>query len=278
MHTLFDAAKSGKAMSNRPQPSPFAAAIAGDSDDYYPFNDINLAILRLMRDRARPGATVLDLGCGRGRLGAELRRLGYRVTGVEGAASAYENAKAALNEAINFDLTNFAAASAALSDRRFDWIVAAEVLEHLAEPVAALRYYGRFLAPAGRVVISVPNIVVWFNRFRILAGRFDYAESGVMDRRHLRFFTRRSTRRLLLDAGYLPLRCEPDPGIARAFTPIVRKLASQRAASASPDAILDTPVYRFYARWVWPIESAVSRIAPGLLDYRITMEAALSDS
>jgi SAM-dependent methyltransferase len=265
-------------MVDQTQLSASPIEVAADPGGYYRFNEINLAILRLMRDRARPGATVLDLGCGRGRLGAELRRLGYRVTGVDAVPAAYGSAKEILDEAFNFDLTDSAAASAALAGRRFDWIVAADVLEHLAEPLAALRYYGRLLAPGGRVVISVPNIAVWFNRFRILAGRFDYAESGVMDRRHLRFFTVRSARRLLLEAGYAPVRIEIDPGIARAFAPIVRELARRRIAAAGPDAILNMPLYRFYSRRIWPIERALCRIAPGLLAYRIVIEAALSDS
>ncbi len=265
-------------MIDRTQPSASPIEVAANRNDYYLFNEINLAILALMRDRVRPGATALDLGCGRGRLGAELRRFGYRVTGVEAVPSAFDSAKAILDEAFNFDLTDFTAASAALAERRFDWIVAADVLEHLAEPAAALRYYRRFLAPAGRVVISVPNVAVWFNRFRILAGRFDYAESGVMDRRHLRFFTGRSARRLLIEAGYAPVRVERDPGIARAFAPLVRKAARRRAAATGPDAILNMPLYQFYARRIWPLERALCRIAPGLLSYRIIIEAALIDS
>jgi 2-polyprenyl-3-methyl-5-hydroxy-6-metoxy-1,4-benzoquinol methylase len=265
-------------MTDQTQLSVPATEVIANSGDYYQFNEINLAILRLMRERARPGAAVLDLGCGRGRLGAELRRLGYRVTGVDAVPAACGGAEEILDEAFNFDLTDAAAASAALAERRFDWIVAADVLEHLVEPTAALKYYRRFLAPEGRVVISVPNVAVWFNRFRILAGRFDYAESGVMDRRHLRFFTMRSARRLLLEAGYAPVGIETDPGIARAFAPMVRKIMRRRAVSAGPDAILNMPLYRFYERRIWPIERALCRIAPGLLAYRIVIEAALSDS
>jgi SAM-dependent methyltransferase len=258
--------------------APSPTEISTDQDDYYLFDEINLAIHALMRDRVRPGATVLDLGCGRGRLGAELRRLGCRVTGLEAVQSAYRAAEATLDEAFNFDLTDFAAASATLSGRRFDWIVAADVLEHLAEPTEVIKYYQRFLAPDGRLVISVPNVAVWFNRFRILAGRFDYAESGVMDRRHLRFFTNRSARRFVIEGGYIPVSVDNDPGIARAFTPMVRKIVRRRAASAKPDAILNMPIYQFYARTIWPIERALCRIAPGLLSFRIVIEAALSDS
>ncbi len=253
-----------------------ASEFGVNEDAYYPFDEINLAVSCLMRERARPGAAVLDLGCGRGRLGAELRQLGYHVTGVESETVAFAAAQAVLDEAINFDLTDFAAADAALGGRRFDWIIAADVLEHLAEPLAALRHYRRFLADRGRIIISVPNVVVWYIRLRILAGRFDYAGSGVMDRRHLRFFTRRTIRQLVIQAGFSPVRVDLDPGIARAFTPLAKRLARRR--SPAPDAILKLPAYRFYARHIWPAERTICLLAPGLLSYRIVIEAAISDS
>ncbi len=252
--------------------------VRGGRNDYYSFDEANLAVLRLMRLRARRGATVLDLGCGRGRLGAELRQLGYHVTGVESETAPFAAAQSVLDEALEFDLTDYAAADAALGARRFDWIIAADVLEHLAEPLAALRHYRRFIADRGRIVISVPNVAVWYNRLRILAGRFDYEESGVMDRRHLRFFTRRSARQLVIQAGFTPMQVDLDPGIARAFTPIARKMGRRRAEAAGPDAILSMPLYRIYASYLWPAERIICRLAPGLLGFRIVIEAGLSDS
>ncbi len=60
----------------------------------------------------------------------------------------------------------------------------------MADPIAALRGYRHFLAPGGRVLVSVPNVAVWNVRFGLLFGRFEYTPTGTLDRTHLRFFTR----------------------------------------------------------------------------------------
>jgi 2-polyprenyl-3-methyl-5-hydroxy-6-metoxy-1,4-benzoquinol methylase len=66
------------------------------SSSYYQFEDINNAIIRLFRDTQRrdknPGS-VLDLGCGRGRLGLEVERLGYTVTGIDNSSVACATAR-----------------------------------------------------------------------------------------------------------------------------------------------------------------------------------------
>jgi len=59
----------------------------------------------------------------------------------------------------------------------------------------------RTLAPAGFVVISVPNIAHLWIRLLLLVGRFDYLDRGILDHSHLRFFTERSLRAMLADAG-----------------------------------------------------------------------------
>src|SRR5205807_2463658 len=57
------------------------------------------------------------------------------------------------------------------------------------------------LKPGGRLLVSVPNVAHWSVRGALLLGRFEYARSGILDRTHLRFFTRRSFLRTLREAG-----------------------------------------------------------------------------
>ena len=75
------------------------------------------------------------------------------------------------------------------------------MLEHLSDPLAALVALDGTLAAGGRVIASVPNVAHLWVRLQLLAGRFEYADRGILDRTHLRFFTRRTFIALLAQAG-----------------------------------------------------------------------------
>lgn len=249
-----------------------------DDSDYYEFEYINLPIIELLRrNGSRPERveSVLDVGCGRARLGNEIEKLGYRVTGIDSSATACNAARRRISEVVQLDLLDFERIAMAVGERRFDLLVASDVLEHFADPLEVLRCYRRFLAPGGQLVMSVPNVAVWNNRLRLLFGRFDYAESGVMDRRHLRFFTFRTARELLAQAGFTPTRVTFEPGIAFAFLPLLRRIVRGKG---DPGAILDSPLYQTYQRWILPVERAVCRLRPSLLGFRVVIAAVLSDS
>ena len=83
----------------------------------------------------------------------------------------------------------------------FDYLIFADVLEHLPEPEAALERYLDFLAPDGRVIVSVPNMRFYLVLLRLIFDRWSYTDSGVRDRTHLRIFTRRSLMRMLSESG-----------------------------------------------------------------------------
>jgi hypothetical protein len=85
------------------------------------------------------------------------------------------------------------------------------VLEHLRDPAAALVALRCSLAAGGQVVISVPNVAHAWVRLSLLAGRFDYAERGILDRTHLRFFTRRTLGALVTGAGLRVMRMMSTP-------------------------------------------------------------------
>jgi hypothetical protein len=79
----------------------------------------------------------------------------------------------------------------------------ADVLEHLVEPAAVLRHLRRWLSDSGRILISIPNIRHESVVLPLLVeGRWEYADSGILDRTHLRFFTRDGVLKLLVDAGF----------------------------------------------------------------------------
>ena len=85
----------------------------------------------------------------------------------------------------------------------FDVVVCNDVIEHVPDPEAFLVSLKEKLAPNGVLVGSIPNVRFWGNLINLLVRRdWKYEESGVLDRTHLRFFTAKSFRRLMCDAGY----------------------------------------------------------------------------
>jgi SAM-dependent methyltransferase len=150
-------------------------------------------------DRLGPGRgrTLLDAGAADGFLSELLTGQGWRVTALERDPAQAGRARGRCAEVVVADLDE---AAQALSGP-FDAIVYGDVLEHLRDPLAALVALNRALAADGLVIASVPNVAHLWIRLQLLAGRFDYADRGILDRTHLRFFTRRTFVTLLGQAG-----------------------------------------------------------------------------
>ena len=83
----------------------------------------------------------------------------------------------------------------------FDLILALDVLEHLKNPNRVLLQLAKMLSPTGTIIVSVPNIARISVAVRLLFGKFEYADSGIMDQTHLRFFTAASAVKLMNLAG-----------------------------------------------------------------------------
>jgi 2-polyprenyl-3-methyl-5-hydroxy-6-metoxy-1,4-benzoquinol methylase len=148
--------------------------------------EINFELARAV---GRP-RTVLDIGCGRGQNGELAKAKGAHVVGVESWGPSVDAARKRLDEVIAANIEEDEAARL-LGDRRFDLILFGDVLEHTRDPRAVLARFLPFLEDGGHVIVSLPNVAAWTVRLGLLRGNFEYAESGILDETHLRFFTRR---------------------------------------------------------------------------------------
>jgi 2-polyprenyl-3-methyl-5-hydroxy-6-metoxy-1,4-benzoquinol methylase len=144
------------------------------------------------------GRRVLDVGCGSGALGLLLKSRGHVVTGLELVPDAAEHARRYLDHVTVADVET---GGFPFSPGSFDVVILADVLEHLIDPWRTVRQAAELLAPTGCVVASVPNVQNIDVLRRLIRGRWDYRERGILDRGHLRFFTLRTLRRLFDDAG-----------------------------------------------------------------------------
>ena len=148
------------------------------------------------------GRRLLDVGAADGLLSRHLTARGWTVTAIEADPALAAAGAAHCERMLVADLNRGVPAL----DGDFDVILCADVLEHLADPAAVLGALLRALATGGDVVVSVPNVAHLWVRLLLLAGRFDYADRGILDRTHLRFFTARSLSALLAGAGLVPYR------------------------------------------------------------------------
>ena len=263
---------------------------------YQYFEDVNWGLLRLWGRRS--GLRVLDVGCGFATTSARIEKLGNTVTGIESSAEAELVAQARITRFIRADLHH-----ADLGSEQFDAIIFADVLEHLVWPVGVLEHYLQWLAPGGSVIVSLPNVGLWSVRFAHLFGQWNYDETGVLDRTHLRFFTRRTGRWLLEQANLQIVKTTYNPGLVRPLVPLAKRLIARRHAERSegpgragrqaaasspalpgpsldarddrqaPDALLNSKPYRLYLKTAYPIERAVATLWPGMLAFQMIFEA-----
>jgi len=148
-------------------------------------------------------SVVLDIGCGAGGFAAGLRDQGreLEIWGVEMCPEAARLAAEVMDEILVGD---FSAVLPELPLGRFDCIVLNDILEHVVHPDEILRRIKPLLAPGGRVVASIPNVRHFFNVLELVVhGRWDYTDEGILDRTHLRFFTRSSMKTMFQESGYL---------------------------------------------------------------------------
>jgi SAM-dependent methyltransferase len=144
---------------------------------------------------------ILDEGCATGVLGCRLKdsNKAKEVVGVEifkeaadEAAKYYETIHQGDIEEIKLPYENY-----------FDFVVCADILEHLRDPWNILRQIHKWLKNDGSVIICIPNVRYWkVLRDLIFHGSWQYADHGILDKTHLRFFTRRSFLGPLAKAGF----------------------------------------------------------------------------
>jgi 2-polyprenyl-3-methyl-5-hydroxy-6-metoxy-1,4-benzoquinol methylase len=154
----------------------------------------------LLRRRIRglpAGLRLLDLGAAGGHLGRAVRQQCSYLAGVE----ADPNVPSSAREGYDDWRVSDAVLAGAWAEP-FDIVVCGDVLEHLARPEDLLACIRDWLKTGGLLFASIPNIANVSVRLALLAGRFPYTDRGLLDRTHLRFYTRATARDLLEKAGF----------------------------------------------------------------------------
>jgi len=143
------------------------------------------------------GRRALDVGAADGFLTERLTASGWTVTALERDPVQADRIRGKCRDVIVADLAD----GAVPLSGPFDAIVYGDVLEHLNDPLPPFVSVNRHLARGGAIVVSVPNVAHLWVRLSLLAGRFDYADRGILDRTHVRFFTLRTFLAFVGEAG-----------------------------------------------------------------------------
>ena len=143
---------------------------------------------------------VIDVGCASGALGRsiKLKRPGIEVRGIEVVEEQAARARSFLDDV----LVGKAEDPLPTDWPRPDCVIFADVLEHLVDPWAVLKRYREILAPGGTIIASVPNVSNHIVLGGLLRLRWDYDSFGILDRTHLRFFTRETALEMVERAGF----------------------------------------------------------------------------
>jgi methionine biosynthesis protein MetW len=244
------------------------------------FEIANPEIPNILRSLPRE-LSVLDVGCGSGVHGAEMARAhGHRVVGVDLSEQSIAKARTRLAEAYVADVTR-PGLYPFFGHRKFDVIVFSDILEHLYDPAQVLTSHYQLLAPGGHVLISLPNIAIWNVRLSVMAGRFQYQDTGTLDRTHIRFFTRATFREFGHEAGLAVSSSRITPGILRPFVPLIKKIygsAGLTDGQQDSASIMESGPYQFYLKWFYPVERAICSLWPALLAFQFVILAEPQNS
>lgn len=154
--------------------------------------------------RVEPMSRVLEFGPANGRLTKYLKeqkncKVDIVEIDYESGSQAAEYAEKALLGNEEGNIENYYWLH---TNEKYDYIIFADVLEHLVNPEEVLRRCKSLIKENGFILVSIPNIAHNSVIIELLNDRFNYNATGILDNTHLRFFTRQSFERMVLDAGW----------------------------------------------------------------------------
>ena len=149
-------------------------------------------------------ARVLEIGCGEGQFTGALTGV-QEGWGIEPSPAA-QIAKQRLSRVLE---ATFDEAEPQLPIGYFDLVICNDVIEHMPDHEGFLSRIGKFIAPGGMMIGSIPNVRFYTNLFEYLFEKdWRYTDFGILDRTHLAFFTEKSFRQTLERHGFRVLQLE----------------------------------------------------------------------
>ncbi len=144
---------------------------------------------------------ILEVGCGDGSTGYLLKKENKAtyLCGIEINEQMKAGAEKNLDRIIIGDIEKI---DLPFKNEYFDCIIFADVLEHLYDPWLVLKKITPYLKTGGCVLASIPNVQHWSIFMKLIRGKWDYEDEGILDNTHIRFFTKKTMKRMFEDAGF----------------------------------------------------------------------------
>jgi 2-polyprenyl-3-methyl-5-hydroxy-6-metoxy-1,4-benzoquinol methylase len=167
------------------------------------FGMVRHEVIASLRSYDTQAKRIIELGCGGGDTGAELKKAlsADHYFGIDVNAQAIERARTKLDRAEVINIERNSPEMVGLREGEFDLLLALDVLEHLYNPWDVLADWVTVVRPGGRVVLSIPNMQNVDVIAQLAQGHWTYANSGLLDVTHIRFFTKESAAELATGAG-----------------------------------------------------------------------------
>ena len=165
------------------------------------FSNVNPDLLKFIPPDVK---TVLEIGCGEGALCEAYRRVnpGVEWLGIELSDKASKVAESKGIKILGDDCECWSWKGGCTETEPADCLVLGDVLEHLRDPWKTLEVFTTYwLKPGAQVLACIPNVQHWTVIRDLLNGKWEYTDSGLLDRTHLRFFTLDSIRKMFSEAG-----------------------------------------------------------------------------
>jgi len=192
---------------------------------------------------------VLDIGSGKGFFAELLQRKEIEVVGIDTLPR--ESVLPAIKEYYSVNLDDIERLP---FNREFDVVVAADVIEHLINGQSVLRELRRYIKTDGKLIASTGNIAIWFYRLSLLLGRFQYGDRGILDKTHVKLYTKKTWEHLIVSAGYSVCRSK--------YTPI-------------PFELIFPPTLRWLSDFITRCYYILVRLWPAMFAYQIIVEASI---
>lgn len=170
--------------------------------EYYSY--VRYDVLKMIPDGVK---IILDVGCGEGYTSAEAKKTlkASVVVGVEPFLPAANIALKNLDRVLTSDIEVL---DLDYPEGYFDCIICADVLEHTRDPWTVLKKLFYYLGDDGFIIASIPNIQNYLVIKKLLTSKFDYEDSGILDKTHLRFFTLNTIKKMFDETGYEILKID----------------------------------------------------------------------
>lgn len=165
--------------------------------------------------------TILSIGCNIALLEKLLKKKGNKVYGIDIDKEAVATARQCIDGAYCLDIQKIK--TLPFQKEYFDIILFADVLEHLKDPSAILKFVKQYLNKEGYLVVSLPNIANWSIRLKLLFGSFRYTDGGILDKSHIHFYTLSAAKKLLSTAGYKIIDKEYNPSVVNILYAVYKK-------------------------------------------------------